>query len=143
MAKQQAANLEMITKQQAANLDKLAEQQALDRSDRKESERKAREELKERKAIDIKLGSLPKVTDTEDLELFLEGFEQNMVQCCLGKNEWVFHMTNTLTAKYLDIIRDAVTTGEGYDKVKPTLLRAAGYSERQAGVKIFAFNYIA
>ena len=49
----------------------------------------------------------------------------------------VFHLTNTLTAIYLDIIRDAVTTGEGYDKVKHTLLRAAGYSERQAGVKIF------
>lgn len=83
-----------------------------------------------------KINALPKCSETEDLELFLEGFEATMRQCEIPAADWTFHLTSLLPPTHRVPASQAMEDGDDFDRVKQTLLQSAGYTPKRAGVTL-------
>ena len=61
--------------------------------------------------------------------------EDHFRQCDLPKKEWVFGLSIRLTGKVASLMSDIRITTDDYEEVKVKLLKAAGYTPKQAAVK--------
>ena len=73
--------------------------------------------------------------ETEDLEDYIFTVENHFRQCELPRREWVFGLSTRLTGKVASLMSDIRMSTDDYDEVKAKLLKAAGYTPKQAAVK--------
>ena len=97
-----------------------------------------RKDTTDRRRKDAIIAALPKYSSTVDLEDFISSLEYQFRQCIIPKKEWLFYLSTHLTGKPAGLLGDIrQMVDDDYDEVKARLLKASGYTERDADYQWF------
>ena len=116
------------------------QQQILKLHEEKEEIRREREhqDTTERRRKDAIMAAIPKYQEKDDLEDYISSLEDHFRQCMISRKDWTFYLSALLTGKVAGLLSDIrETTDDDYDDVKAKLLRATGYTERDATYQYF------
>ncbi len=111
----------------------------LERVEERDRERESRAgtERQERQAEKI-IEKIPAMTDDTDLELYLQGLENEFVQANIHRDRWKSLVTPRLTPALKDHIGDLqADPSSSYQDIKDRLLDRVGQTSLQAGQQLF------
>ena len=111
----------------------------LEKVEKRDTERETRAstERQERKAEKI-IDKIPAMTEGSDLELYLQGLENEFTQARIPGDRWKSLLTPRLTPALKDHIGDLqADPSSTYSEIKDTLLDRVGQISLQAGQQLF------
>ncbi len=118
---------------------KELEQMRRNDEEKRERERIERQEERDReKAIERRIEKFPNMKEGENVELYLQSFENELEQAGVAKEKWKSLVTVRLTPKVKQFVGDLQKDSKaGYTEIKTRILIKAGITPAEAGQQLF------
>ncbi len=115
------------------------EQMRRNDEEKRERERIERQEERDReKAIERRIEKFPNIKEGENVELYLQSFENELEQAGVAKEKWKSLVTVRLTPKVKRFVGDLQKDSKaGYTQIKTRILIKAGITPAEAGQQLF------